>query len=310
MGILNMIKKVEAEQKKLETHPAQTLDLEGKLHYLRGLALMMNVDDEIHDKELNYLKVLMRTFDLPSDMLEDLIAFAKKPAETAIPEMIASIVENSMREPFMLDCLVMAHCDERFDPNEKELLTVYENLLKLPDRTRTDLRAVHDLIRKRETEQVNYWHIRIDKKWYEHLLPFFEIKIEWVQPHYIDNGDGTVTSLDTELMWQQEDDGKKREWEKLIDYATHLNYLKFAGYEDWRVPTIKELQTLIVKGKESPFIDTTYFPSVKTDSFYWSSSSNADNTSDAWGVDFNDGNVLYYFLKTGSYYVRCVRGGQ
>ncbi|MCG8699682.1 MAG: DUF1566 domain-containing protein, partial [Bacteroidales bacterium] len=61
------------------------------------------------------------------------------------------------------------------------------------------------------------------------------------QPSYLDNEDGTVTDLNTGLMWLQ-DAGNK------VDYFEGVNAVdsfEFAGYDDWRVPTVKELYSLM-----------------------------------------------------------------
>ena len=60
--------------------------------------------------------------------------------------------------------------------------------------------------------------------------------------NFIDNGDGTVSDLSTGLMWQQADDGNGRNWESALEYAENL---EFAGYDDWRLPNAKELQSIV-----------------------------------------------------------------
>jgi len=63
-----------------------------------------------------------------------------------------------------------------------------------------------------------------------------------------DNGDGTVTDGRTGLMWKQNDsmiDLKKWvNFQDSVDYARGLNLQKFAGYDDWRLPTRDEMETL------------------------------------------------------------------
>ncbi|MGK5094511.1 DUF1566 domain-containing protein [Deltaproteobacteria bacterium TL4] len=116
------------------------------------------------------------------------------------------------------------------------------------------------------------------------------------------NGDGTVTHRG--LMWQQAGD-KEYAWEKAINYCKAL---RLAGYQDWRLPAIEELQMLIENNHGAPFINTTLFPNTQSSS-YWSSTTYAYYTSFAWSVNFYFGYVSYY-NKTYSFYVRCVRGGQ
>ena len=62
-----------------------------------------------------------------------------------------------------------------------------------------------------------------------------------IQPSYVNNGDGTVTDVNTGLMWIQ-DAGEKVEYYPGVDLAEDF---EMAGYTDWRLPTIKELYSLM-----------------------------------------------------------------
>ena len=83
------------------------------------------------------------------------------------------------------------------------------------------------------------------------------------QPSYTDNGDGTVTDNVSGLMWVQ-DRGEKVSWEDALAGASAC---RVGGYDDWRMPTIKELYSLIdfsgFSGQSAydakPYIDTSYF---------------------------------------------------
>jgi len=94
------------------------------------------------------------------------------------------------------------------------------------------------------------------------------------------------------------------------DFLDALNDDRFGGFNDWRLPTIKELAYLV--DYSIPFlgltINTAYFPSTVS-SYYWSSTTNA-LSGDAWGVSFEDGYYGSIFSKSNVFYVRAVRGGQ
>lgn len=109
------------------------------------------------------------------------------------------------------------------------------------------------------------------------------------------------------LMWQDNNDTltNSQTWDNANAYCSNLTH---GGYNDWRLPSIEELQTIVDKNRYSPAISSS-FTNVATSDSYWSSTTYAGNTSYAWFVFFNPGNT-YFNAKTNSYYVRCVRDGQ
>ena len=115
-----------------------------------------------------------------------------------------------------------------------------------------------------------------------------------------DNGDGTVTDITTRLIWQQAD--AKKNWEAAITYCEEL---KHANHQDWRLPNIKELRTIIDMTKTNLTIDSIAFPGAKA-SLYWSSTTFESNPKNAMVYDFSNGNT-HSEEKVFTNYVRCVR---
>jgi formylglycine-generating enzyme required for sulfatase activity len=112
-----------------------------------------------------------------------------------------------------------------------------------------------------------------------------------------------VTDNATGLVWQRETDDTQRSWEEAGTYCSKLQIA--AG--GWRLPTLKELLTLIDAARTaSPVIDVDVFKNAKV-GLYWSSTTWVTNTTAAWSVDFERGNTAKDHAKTESYYVRCVR---
>ena len=124
--------------------------------------------------------------------------------------------------------------------------------------------------------------------------------------NFIDNGDGTVTNTDTGLMWQKDTDPDTYEWQDALSYCENLT---LAGYDDWRLPNVNELQSLVDYERYSPTINTTYFPNTQS-SYYWSSTTTPGYPDFAWYVYFSDGGVSFYYVKSYPRYVRAVRAGQ
>ncbi|OON99856.1 MAG: hypothetical protein ATN35_10760 [Epulopiscium sp. Nele67-Bin004] len=115
---------------------------------------------------------------------------------------------------------------------------------------------------------------------------------EYAANDYIDNGDGTITDTSTGLMWMSADMGIAVDWETALVTAQST---EFAGYDDWRLPDVKELQTLLDYSGSYPAIDPEYFTYTTLEDneffYYWTSTSAYFSTADptnyyAWYVAF------------------------
>jgi hypothetical protein len=116
---------------------------------------------------------------------------------------------------------------------------------------------------------------------------------------FVDNGDGTVTDNCTGLMWQKETapGANAYTWQTALQYCEGL---ELAGHDDWRLPNVRELQSIVDFGRTTPPIDPV-FDAMKE--WYWSSSANVGDPGYAWGVDFIGGGVNDGTTDTGL----CVR---
>jgi len=161
---------------------------------------------------------------------------------------------------------------------------------------------------------------------------------------YTDNGDGTITDNNTRLMWEKKDDSggihdqdNGYTWgmtsapytmngTMVTEFLATLNTSPcFAGHCDWRIPNVKELQSIV--DYEIPYPGPTVNAafhnaagctactdvtrpscSCTRSNYYWSSTTHRSNPSTAWFVHFFGGFVNGY-NKSNSFAVRAVRGG-
>lgn len=137
------------------------------------------------------------------------------------------------------------------------------------------------------------------------------------------HADGTVTHKPTGLMWMrcslgQTWDGSTSSctgsasthtWQGALQAAEVWNAGGgFAGHTDWRLPNIKELESIVEERCYSPAIHGSAFPGTSS-SVFWSSSSYALNPGNAWTLYFGSGGADGSG-KGGSGQFRLVRAGQ
>ena len=107
------------------------------------------------------------------------------------------------------------------------------------------------------------------------------------------------------LMWQDNIDTKTIKKNRK-DAKHYCRRLVFGGYDDWYLPTIKELRSIVDKRKYDPAIRDG-FKNIKS-YHYWSSSPNiSSNTLNVLNIDFKNGQT-YKTNRKGRCHVRCVRG--
>jgi hypothetical protein len=128
-----------------------------------------------------------------------------------------------------------------------------------------------------------------------------------VGPYYIDDGNVTVIDKGTWLEWQKDGSSNFMIWTDALLYCEDL-YLD--GHDDWRLPNVRELHSIVDVNRSDPSIDAVFFSNPDG---YWTSTTNKETTDKAWTVLFSDGSN-YPWPKYSTYaryvaYTRCVREG-
>jgi hypothetical protein len=131
-------------------------------------------------------------------------------------------------------------------------------------------------------------------------------------PSYTDNEDGTVIDNVTGLIWTQDLSKMSMTWEEASEYCENL---EFAGYDDWRLPSLKELWSIRDFSTGWPWIDTDYFYLIGDGSdgaqqHSWSSNAYLVDTEEAvdnvaFAVNDWTGDIKSF---SGERFVRAVRG--
>jgi hypothetical protein len=150
--------------------------------------------------------------------------------------------------------------------------------------------------------------------------------VAWPTPRFTDNKNNTVTDNLTKLIWTKNANywGQNTQ-EQALSYANSLQDIAPIIYKagvhdgskagDWRLPNVRELQSLLDYGHQIPNIHLpsghpfTGVRNIGAESMYWSSTLYGGSMEQAWQVNFIYPGVPSTNLRTGLAYVWCVRGG-
>ena len=134
----------------------------------------------------------------------------------------------------------------------------------------------------------------------------------WPEPRFLDNNDGTVTDNLTGLMWSENANvaGSIMNYNETLNFIAMMNNLVAFGYNDWRVPNIKELLSLLDYSTIEPPLTVGHpFINVQTSNNYWTATNNDLMwVGDMLGVRFLYGSVTS-LESLDAYYLWPVRGG-
>ena len=120
---------------------------------------------------------------------------------------------------------------------------------------------------------------------------------------YTGDGTGVIFDAATDLEWQEADDGTGRIWKNALAYCDRLS---LNNNDDWRLPNISELHSIVDRSRFNPAIDPVF--STQSSSYYWSATTYTYVTDNAWAINFHRGDDDARH-KAHTPYVRCVRTG-
>jgi TPR repeat protein len=211
--ILNRMKKLKEQknEKIIKDHPVANESIAIKMQYLNGLALMMNVDEDIADAEKGFFVALIEGFGLESSVIEDFISFAKDPDDEQIDELFEELSKTELTKfYFILDCYILAYKDQRITHEEKELIDMFVQMLNFDD----EEKELFYTIRQQEYKNIyakigdyfskilnNYYSEKEAIKWYKLAAEQGDAKAQNKIGEYYYYGNGVEKNFYEAVKW-------------------------------------------------------------------------------------------------------------
>lgn len=141
---------------------------------------------------------------------------------------------------------------------------------------------------------------------------------EWKNDRYtISDDNKTVIDKVTNLMWKRCSEGLSGDncetgtiatmnWQVALNRVKTVNDSNFAGYNNWRLPNIEQLRSIVAYNCRNPSINESAFPTKTPASNFFSSSPDHHSPGSVWGVNFL-GSIDGVYVNSSSNMVRLVR---
>lgn len=209
-SILKSLKNYNDETFTLSEHPIGDLDLEYKVTYLYGLGLIMGSDEQIDKSEKRFIGTLLRTLDLPDELLEEIEQNSQSIDEGFIEELTKTLISNNLVSTFFYDAVMICYQDDNYCQTEREVIHQLQYILDFSD---DDISSVERTIKaidsknKSDIESIDgegYW------KW-KHLVEYYRIDFS-PESIKVSNYKDFITLLDKELFYLDIKLGEGKFW--------------------------------------------------------------------------------------------------
>lgn len=178
--VLDIINDATKEANSFENHAAKSLSLEERLLYLQGLALVMNADSEIHEDEKEYIRILIKSFDMDDSMLDAFVEFAQAPDKDTVQAFFKTFRRRQIAQLFLFDALMMSRRDGNGCEREQAVIDKIAEQLEVLKGTYSDIYDLFCHIKNKNWDESALYfssHL-LNPEHFKHLLDYFEVDFD------------------------------------------------------------------------------------------------------------------------------------
>lgn len=155
------------------------MPLDEQLLYLNGLALVINVDGDIHEREKEYLQILIKSFAMDESTLDSFIAFSQAPDKDVFQDFIKAFRRRPLAQVYLFDAYMMAGRDDNVCKKERLLIEKIANGLEILKGTQQDIFDLFCHIKHRNWQESALYfdsHL-LNPEHFKHLLSYYEVEL-------------------------------------------------------------------------------------------------------------------------------------
>lgn len=175
VDILSAINTAAKNMISLNSHAAKQLSLEERLLYLQGLALVMNADQEIHEEEKEYLKVLIRSFEIDESVIDTLEEFSLKPDQDTIQSILKAFTKKDISNALLLDMFMVAISDESINEIELSVIHSLSSHLQIDNKFVNEVLELFGSLAIESELEVFKSTSSIPKEFYSHIFEYYDV---------------------------------------------------------------------------------------------------------------------------------------
>ena len=178
--ILGIINDATKEADAFENHAAKDLPLEERLLYLQGLALVMNADGDIDNKEKEYLRILIKSFEMDESTLDSFVSFAQQPDKDTVQAFFKTFRRRPIAQLFLFDALMMSRRDNKVNDKEKQVVDKIANQLEILKGTQKDIYDLFCHIKNRDWQESSLYfssHL-LNPDHFKHLVAYHGLDLD------------------------------------------------------------------------------------------------------------------------------------
>lgn len=180
IDIIDFVEDLTRESTAFAHHPMCSFELEDKILYLNGISLLITVDGNIHKKEQDYLTILIKSFGLALDQVDEILSFAQNPDKDTMQTFFRRFRDQEISWTVLLDCIMMAHHDGHFHEKEQIIIDSISENLNIEVSKKAEIEELFIRLNNKDWTKSSTFFLEntIHQKYLKYILTYFNTTLD------------------------------------------------------------------------------------------------------------------------------------